>query len=134
MRDFPRLVEIAKSMRVTCQTGKFFHVSYILKGGKIIVTGFNDYNKKNPVSATYKPTRITNSINYFAGIHSENKVLAKIRFRTDISDLMLVNVRINNNGELDLSCPCPNCAYQIGLFGLKKVYFSTKSGFERLKP
>jgi deoxycytidylate deaminase len=133
MRNFNRLVEIAKSLKETYQNGKFFHVSFVLKGGKIIVTGFNNYNKQNNSSITYLPTKKADSANYIAGIHSENMVLGKIKHRTDCSDLTIVNVRINNMGEVSMSQPCPNCAYQIGRFGIKRVFFSTTNGFQKFK-
>jgi deoxycytidylate deaminase len=133
MRNFTRLVEISKAMKPTFQTGKFFHVTFVLKSGKIIVIATNDYNKRNVVASSYTPTKNSNSETYISGIHSENKALGKIKYRDDVEDLVLVNIRIGNNGELSNSCPCSNCAYYIGKMGIKKMFYSTNNGFERLK-
>ena len=129
MKKYDRLIEIAKEIKPKTQTGKFFHVSFVMKGGKILHIGVNDYFKRNNISSKYKRFKKSlNSKQYIAGIHSEVSALSKFKYNEDVSNLVLVNVRINNLNQVECSCPCPNCAKFIKEMGIKKVYFSEKTG------
>jgi deoxycytidylate deaminase len=129
MKRFDRLIEISKSIKPKAQTGKFFHVSFVMKGGKILHIGVNNYDKRNNISNKYKRFKETLSgAEYIAGIHSEVSALSKFKYVEDVSNLVWVNVRINNTNGIECSCPCPNCARFIKEMGIKKVYFSEKSG------
>ena len=125
-RKFARLIEVARALKLTKQEGPSFHVSFILKGAKPIVIGTNSYTKRNMVSLRYKATKHDGA--YVAGVHSEMDSLGKIKYQ-DQENLTLVNIRIDNNGNLANSCPCPNCAYVLGRTpSIKKIFYSTSAG------
>lgn len=128
MTNFSRLIEISKALKKTAQTGKHFHCSFLLRGRKIVCIGTNRYDKSNVVAMSYKPRY---SGDYIAGIHSENAVLSRFKYRDKMSDITLVNIRINNLGHLANSCPCCNCALQIESAQLKGVWYSVADGFRR---
>lgn len=127
MRNFDNLVNITRSLKKTNQTGQSFHVAFAMKGGSIIDIGINSYNKANAVSATYAPTK-NNAAVYVAGIHAEQALMGRLKYRNDISDMTIIVIRIDNNGKIANSIPCPNCAHHLGLAGFRKVYFSTGDG------
>lgn len=128
---FSRLVEIAKALKITHQTGKSFHTSFALKGSKVVYIGTNSYKKSNPVCAAYKRTKYNVGKPYNSGIHSEAQICGKIKYRESWDDLTLVNIRINNEGHISDSCLCTNCAAMIYKSGktFKRIFFSTAHGF-----
>lgn len=128
MRAFDRLVDVAKAMKPT-DWRKPFHVSFILRGGKVVAMGTNSYVKRNPICLRYRPHRHSLSKNpYIASIHSELAATAKIKF-SDADNYTLVNIRINNNMELANACPCPNCSYFLGRMShIRKIFYSNEHG------
>lgn len=127
-----RIVEIAKALKLTEQTGRCFHCAFAVKQKKIICVGINRYNKTNRISATYKLTKKTNAKNFVPSIHAESDLIGKLKAMNSFSKLQMVSIRINNQNNLDDACPCPNCAFQIGRVDFKQVWYSTKyGGFNR---
>lgn len=128
MPNFSRLVEIAKALKPDKQSGMCFHVSFILKGRKVVSIGTNSYTKRNMLCLTYKPTKISNG-KYVAGIHSEMAATASIKFAPKNQKFSLVNIRIDNNNNVGNSAPCPNCAYHLGkMNNVTKIFHSTECG------
>ncbi len=129
-----RLVEIAKAMKPKYESGKSFHISALLRKNKISCLGWNNYNKHHLAHrfGAYRNYKGFTE-NYRPSIHSESSVAVKMGL-DDLSDYTLVNIRINNNNQVALSAPCPNCFEQIILgLGIKKVFYSTNEGlFEQL--
>lgn len=108
---------------------KQFHVSFVLKKSKVVSIGVNSYSKRNLICLSYKPTKVSLSNKaYIPSIHSEMDATAKVKF-TDFDNYTLVNIRINNNGEVANSCPCANCAFQLGkMNNFTKIFYSTDDG------
>lgn len=134
MKKFDRLVEVAKAMKLKEQTGNSFHVSFVLKKSKVVAIGVNSYVKRNPICLEYKPTKSSAKLGkYIASIHSEIDATAKVKYN-DFDNYTLVNIRINNNGNVANSCPCPNCFKQIlKMPYVKRVFYSNDEGnFQRL--
>lgn len=127
--NFERFVDIARALKLTHQTGRAFHCSFAVKQKKIIEIGINHYDKTNPISVTYRPKKVSTLKHFIPGTHSEISLLGKLKRLDDLSNLILVNVRINNNNLIDNSCPCVNCAWHVAKAGFKRVYYSTPNGF-----
>src|SRR6218665_622766 len=127
MRNFDNLVNIAKSLKKDNQTGQAFHCAFALKGGVILEIASNQYYKSNAISYTYAPTK-KNGANYTAGIHAEIAITGKLKYRKDMSDITLVLIRIDNNGNIATSEPCANCAYQLGKLDFRRIIYSTNCG------
>lgn len=103
------------------------HFSFILNKKKIITIGFNN-QKTHPINLKYRFVNRKNiPINDLVGTHSELNALIKLG-TDDVSGLVLVNTRINRNGEIDLSMPCTGCQSFLTTLNFKKVFYSTKSG------
>lgn len=129
--NFTRFVDIAKALKLTNQTGRCFHCAFAVKQKKIVCIGINRYNKTNRISATFKPKKVSNCVNFVSGIHAEIDLLGKMKRVESFSQYQLVSLRINNENELDNACPCPSCAFNLGQVDFKRIWYSTKSGFER---
>ena len=129
-----RLTETARILKLTKQTGRSFHVAFILKGRKVISLGINNFHKTNRICHTYKPTR-HHLADYRACAHSEVQSTAKFRHLPirEIRKLTLVSIRINNKNQLAFAQPCPNCAYHLGKWGYDDIWYSTNEGtFDRM--
>jgi deoxycytidylate deaminase len=124
-----RLVSLAKALKPSHQTGRAFHVSYILDGPKILSVGINSYFDSHPNSILpdYHKSDFVDGL-YLARLHSEVAAAKKLRFKC--SGLVLVNVRIDNNNSQAYSAPCVNCwEHIVKRCGFKKVYFTNGSSF-----
>ena len=120
-----RLVVAARQHKQSKQTGRSFHVAFILKRRKIIAVGFNNINKSNVICHTYRPTR-KHDATYISSLHAEVAAAGKVKFRDSMEDLTLVSIRIDNHGNLAYAEPCPNCAYYLGLWGFKNILYSDR--------
>ncbi len=134
-RIFRQLIRAARALKPLKQTGMRFHVAFILNGSKIIAIGFNNYNKSNRTCARYKSS-LKHVEKYEACIHAEVDATAKIKYRDhNPKHLVLISIRINNKNQIDMARPCPNCAYHLGIWGYKKVFYSDALGqIQRLIP
>lgn len=122
-----RLVDIAKSFKLTKQTGRSFHVAFVLQRRKVVSVGFNNFAKSNFVCHNYKPTRNVMADDYRACVHAEIDATSKFRGK-DVKKLILVSLRIDNHNRLAYAQPCPNCAYHLGKMGFVNIIYSDKSG------
>ena len=70
----------------------------------------------------------------YSWIHSEAAALKRAHMNTKSQEsFSVINIRINRFGELRCSKPCQCCEFYLRLFGCKEVYYTTLSGFERMK-
>ena len=99
MTNFPKLVEIAKAL-YPYKTVRCHHVSIVLDKNRIISIASNSH-KTHPDNLKYpKYNRQGNDISAYKGSCSEFLALKNIE-RT--RRLVLVNIRIDNNLELNYS-------------------------------
>jgi len=129
-RIFNRCVEIAKALKHNKVTGKSFHGSFIVRKSRIICIATNNYNKAHNDK---KFGRYDNwkgyETEYKPCVHSELAVIVKYG-ETDLSDCEFVNVRVDNNGNANMSKACPNCFRLIASLGgpPKKLFYSDGEG------
>lgn len=121
--NYKRLEEITRSLKPTHQTGKSFHATFVYNKNKLICTAHNNYNKLHPYHrfGSYVPTKHEKG-NYIPGIHSEVAALLKMG-QDDCSDLTFINIRIDNNDDVAISKPCPNCQNLLDSIGYKKIVY-----------
>ncbi len=128
MPNFLRLVNVSKRLKSVKQTGRSFHVAFLLKGRKVVEIGFNHFGKTGRICSSYtKPTR-PHGDGYIPNLHAEIDVISKVKRNPRANKMTLVSIRINNNGELAWAQPCPNCAYILGKKGFDNIFFSTSCG------
>ncbi len=119
--NFGRLIEIGYALaEKTAETGRCNHITIITKKSKILSIAQNNYNKTHPQLKRfgYHPHN---------RLHSEMNAALKLGL-VDCSGLTLVNLRINNNNQLDNSCPCFGCRNLIKSLNFKNAYYTNEFG------
>lgn len=109
MRDkhYYYINEAIKEAKKSCMVKK--HGCVIIKNNKIIGKGYNEYIK---------------NMNNIYSIHAEKKAILNAKKNYDLNNTILYVVRINNNNELDKSCPCQKCTNFILENNISKIYYS----------
>lgn len=130
--NLDRLIKISKSLKEQNQTGRSFHTSFIFKGPKLLSVGINSYKEFELISKLPKYKQYRDGGVYRAGIHSEVAAAKQLDF--NCKGLVLVNIRIDNNGNPAYSAPCPNCwEHIVEACGFKKIIFSSTNGWKTIK-
>ena len=129
---FKRCEEIARAMYPKVSNRKEnYHLTFVWRGGKIISIGENS-NKTHTINVRYnkKINRYGVDISDSKGSCSELNAYIKLRNNTnmDYSKLTMINIRINRNGSLDNSHPCPSCKNLIKFISPKKCYHTNSLG------
>lgn len=121
-KKLSRAIEIAKCLKPLKQSGKNFHCSIAYSKNKIVSIGYNSYTHENLDHrfGKYKPTRAGS--NYKACRHSETEMLRKLKIPT--KNLIICNVRIDNNGEVAMAKCCPNCQKVLDSLGYRRIFYS----------
>lgn len=127
-----KCAEITKALKPQKQNGRSFHTTFIFHKSRILSIGHNDYRKMHPYHRMGKYVGYkTNPHLYQSALHSEISAILKLG-EEDLRKYTVVNVRIDGNNNLALSKPCPNCERVLRQVGFKRLWYSTKNGFEEL--
>lgn len=99
-------------------SGDFKHCAIALdKSGGLLAIETNTY-KSHPVQAMYAWRANRNRRSY---LHAEIRALIKARSQVET----LIVIRVNRQGQLKLSKPCPVCQCAIQDAGVNTIYYST---------
>ncbi len=101
------------------------HFSFIIKKNRLRAIGWNSL-KTHPLAA---------KIGYeYHFVHSELSAITRFDGRpTELTNCVLINIRINKLGKILNSKPCVDCVRLIDTFGIKQVFYTNKLGiFEEL--
>lgn len=95
--------------------------------GTILVRG------GNPISLALNSPRRTEFSDHYAThasytIHSELNAVRRARKKIDLTGCVAYNLRLDKNGLVRLSAPCPGCTKLFMDYGIKKCFYSTNSG------
>lgn len=118
-----RALEIAKAMS-HLHNGRCKHFSFIFQKRKILTIGTNNYCKSHPRTLQF-------DYHDNAKLHSELDAVISLG-RKSCKNLILVNIRLDNNGNLAYSKPCNGCSGLIRQLQFKKVYYSVNGKFKIL--
>jgi deoxycytidylate deaminase len=124
-----RVIKIARSLKPEKAIGKPFHVTACYRKSKLIALGWNDYRHFHPAKRFGVYTGFKRSKEkYIAGRHSEIAAVLNCG-HIDFSDIVFINVRINNNNQVDMSKPCPNCLRTLSeQIGFKSIIYTNADG------
>lgn len=114
-------------------TAKTFHTTFILKKNRIQKIGIN-IQKTHPANLRYKYYgKDGEDIRSMVGVHSELSAILKYG-KEDCSDCVIVNVRIDKNGNATMAKPCKGCQDLLRQIKFKKLYYTNADGdFEEWK-
>lgn len=111
-----KVVEIAETSTFHKQVG-----ALLLSKGKIVSTGVN-VRKTHPTQAKWAEIAGLPEKVY---LHAEMAALVRCREQADT----IVVARVNRQGKLRLSRPCPVCLLALNAAGTLQVAYSTPQGF-----
>jgi len=121
-KKLKRCIEITRSLKPEMQSGKNFHCSFIFDGARLLSIGFNSYKHGHLAHkfGEYPPTR--GGTNYKPCRHSETECLN--RLKKVPNNFTMINTRINNQGEIAMARPCPNCEKVLREKKFKKLLYT----------
>ncbi len=93
----------------------------IVKGGRLLATGYNVVGKTNPNHQTFPES-----------VHAEEAaILSRIKTKDGLASLQGATIyvsRVTSKGSPGLAKPCINCERLIRAVGIKKVVYTTNDG------
>ncbi len=113
-----RNIYLATKAALTGSYHQYRHGSILVKSGNALSVGVNNC-KTHPMSG-------------IKTMHSEVAALIGVRW-SDLSGSIMFNSRVNKNGKVGASKPCPLCQDIMKAHGVRKVYYTTGSAIEELK-
>jgi deoxycytidylate deaminase len=129
IRLYNRAVEIAKALKPRAQNGKSFHITCAIVKSRIVCVGVNSYTKMHPYHrfGKYHSHHSEYKDEYRPSLHSEVSMIVKLG-EEDLSCYDILNIRINNNGNVSNSNFCPNCFRTITNLNPKSLWYSGANG------
>lgn len=129
------LINIARNLKISHQTGDNFITCFALKGNKILTIACNNYEITHPEAkfGKYRTTRSTDKKYYKACLHAEIAAIKQLgAWRTDFHKIELFVVRIGNEKDMPalIAKPCINCERVIKQYRFKRVEFTTNNSSE----
>ena len=101
------------------------HACAIVRGGKLLSLEVN-MPKRNSFVRHYRHHDAAN-------LHSECAAVLAVRNKIDLTHAKMYVLRLKKqDNTMAMSKPCPMCQAVIIAYGIKRVYYSTSEGYERL--
>lgn len=122
-----RLFNIAREVALTSggvggNSGDCFRIGCIIVDGRgIVASGTNSYRTSPRLSRYYD----------YPFYHAEASAIFRVGFAGCVARDMYI-ARVLRDGSLAMARPCEECRELIAEAGIRRVYFSTGDGFERL--
>lgn len=104
----------------TKSTARNTHGAVIVKGGRVLGTGWNKV-RNNPTVVS--PEHIKSDCSY----HAE-EVAIREAGEDNVRGAIIYVARVNKQGEDRDSKPCPKCSEMIESLGIKRVIFTMEAG------
>ena len=126
----PIIFELARQVALQSDFTKVHVGCVITYKGMPVSTGFNT-NKTHPMQDIYNKFRRTPETKEFkAKCHAEISALLKIKDKNYNPKKLCVYVyRITRKKSFGMARPCPSCMQAIKDFGIKKVCYTTNTGY-----
>lgn len=99
--------------------------------GKVLGTGFN-CSKTHPIQKIYNKKRFPEE-DVLHTIHAETHAISPLLHKSSIdwNKVTLYTYRIKKNKPYGMSRPCASCMALIKKIGIKKICYSTETGFAK---
>jgi hypothetical protein len=127
--NFEKLIDLARALKPIDHNLRTFHASFILHKTRIVAVGSNN-GKTNPVNLRNpKYNREGRDISNEKYTCSEYASFIKLR-KTNLEArrCSLVNIRIDRNDKLALSCPCVSCQSLLKWLNFRNVFYTDNDG------
>ncbi len=128
---FKKAVELSYALYDENSILRCQHFSAVFYKDRIVSFGVNN-PKSNPITFYYNPkiNKEGKNITGFTGTCAELNAFLRLKNKTNIKTekCILVNIRIDNNKQLNFSRPCFSCSSLLRYLNFKKIYFTNKNG------
>lgn len=117
---------MARVLKPRVKIGKSHHCSFAVYKSRVICVGVNDYTKshRHHRFGHYRDYKGFTTP-YEASMHSEAALAIRLG-EESWEDYEIVNIRVGNNDDIRMACPCANCVNMlIKPLGPKRVFYST---------
>lgn len=126
-KKIKRLKEIALALYPPGFDLRCYHVTFILRKGKIVTIGLNN-SKTNTKNLKYDYFASNgDDLRRICGTHSEISSLIR-GGREDYSNFDFVNIRLDRQGKLLYSRPCRGCSSALQQVGFRRFYYTERNG------
>ena len=117
-----KTIELARVLQPEKQTGRSFHLATVYDGPRLLSIGYNNYKREHlrHKYGKYKPTR--DGSNYIPSRHAEISAIHNLK--SPRKNLTICVIRLDRNGNIAYSHPCPNCLPLLKQLSPKKIIFS----------
>ena len=103
--------------------GLEYHLcSVIVKGGRILSTGFNKKSTNGFVEHYADLAR--GKRNYCLSTHAEHDAVLKIRGKVDLRGTKIYTIRLKPSTGLGMARPCLICQHVLYNYGIKRAFYS----------
>lgn len=122
------LINYVRQKKPELQTGRAYCCSVAIKNGNILAIGFNSYLKIHPYHkfGHYKSYKGSDN-NWVSHTHAEINLLKKImKWSYEFNKITIVNIRIDNNDNVNMARPCVNCYNVLSKYKFKKIVYTIK--------
>lgn len=110
-------IETAKSSPSRRKIG-----AVLLKKTKVVATAVNLEKKSHPLQA-----KLAKRVGLLEKIYLHSEIHALIKAKDDADTIVVA--RVNNQGKLRNSAPCPICSLALEEAGVTNIYYTTNEGF-----
>ena len=115
-RVIEKAIKIAKSLCPTNKENKNSHIAFLIKLNIIDKIGINK-RRTHPKTSRHPYHE------GYVGIHAELDCILKID-KEDLSKYNMLVIRIDRNGKLNMSKPCPGCQSLLKQLNIKNIWYS----------
>jgi hypothetical protein len=128
-----KLIEIAKALKPISWKQQCFHVTIACCKGRPLAIATNKPKCTHPKNLMYDyKDQYGKPKNKMIGLHSELAAILRLG-RDDCRDISFYVLRIDNNGNPNMSKPCSGCMSVFNQIGYKNIYYTNRNGqFERM--
>jgi hypothetical protein len=110
-------------------TGSFLHWAFIIQDDSIVGYAMNDFGEP----PSYFGYRCKRDTHLPSTRHAEFRALTKLKGIIDFrKSWEIINIRLNQLGEIRFSKPCNRCYELMKKFGCRKFYFTTDVGWAKM--
>ena len=134
LRDCLRISQnnLHKHPEFSCNTGSYYHWSFIVQRNKIVEYATNSTGKPPKILGAYYKRGMWDD--FIPKRHSEYNCYMKAKgllIRNESWEI--VNIRLRYNGVMAMSQPCTCCHNFMHDVGCSKCFFSTDMGFAKIQ-
>jgi hypothetical protein len=101
-----------------------FHYAFAIKKSKVVAIGKNNISDGSKTALQIGRSLNITKWKEYPYIHAECDAIYQIKDKYQQTDIEIISVRINRNGEFRLAKPCPHCQKVMTILGYHNVWWS----------